>query len=95
MPFGTQKVKRYFTWASDSKGTNEIEAMKMVYVYNSGWGGIWPFSDSATGNDDMKITAYISTVYGGVTMYNSAWKSSGYIGCYVEVLEDYKGVDGR
>lgn len=94
-PFGTQKVKRYFTWASDSKGTNEIEAMKMVYVYNSGWGGIWPFSDSATGNDDMKITAYISTAYGGVTIYNSAWKSSGYIGCYVEVLENYKGVDGR
>ena len=30
-PFGTQKVKRYFTWASDSKGTNEIEAMKMVF----------------------------------------------------------------
>lgn len=94
-PFGTSRVKRYFTWASDAKGTNEIEAMKMVYVYNTGWGGLWPFSDSDTGNDDMKITCYVSTVYGGVAQYNGAWKSSGYIGCYVEVMEDYTGVDGR
>ncbi|MDD2960278.1 MAG: hypothetical protein PHR92_17490 [Lachnospiraceae bacterium] len=94
-PFGTSRVKRYFTWAEDAYGTNEIEAMKMVYVYNSGWGGYWPVSDSVTGNDGEKIGCYISTSYGGVTLYNSAWKTSGYIGCYLEVLEDYKGVDGR
>lgn len=94
-PFGTGRVKRYFTWAEDAYGTNEVEAMKMVYVYNSGWGGCWPFSDSATGNDGEKIGCYISTTYGGVTLYNSAWKTSGYIGCYAEVMEDYKGVDGR
>lgn len=93
-PFGTQKVRKHFTWASDAKGTNETEAMKMVYVSSTGWGGYWPFSNSLTGNDDRKICCYISSVYGGLTMYNGVWKSSGFVGCYAEVL-DYKGANGR
>lgn len=90
-PFGTGKVKREFYWAQNVYGINEIP---VVTRFDSDASyGLYPFSYIAGNNDSINITAYSSP--GGVTMLNGVWQTSGYIGCYAEVLEDYKGVDGN
>jgi hypothetical protein len=77
-PFGTRKIRTYYTWAQDSKGTNECEAA--TYSYDSAYRGLG-YSFTTT----QRIT--MTTMVGGVCWFNSAWQTSGYIGCYAEVIE--------
>lgn len=87
-PFGTGKVKREFMWAQDSNGTNEIHIASRFD--SSGSYGLNQFSYTTGYNDAINITA--STLGGWVTSLNGTTQASGYIGCYAEVLEEYKGV---
>lgn len=88
-PFGTQKLRLTLNYAQDSNGLNEVPCIPMFYN-GSQYLGIFPNADANGYNDSQDITAY--TAANGVSLLHNAWKSSGYIGCYAEVLEDYKGV---
>jgi len=77
-PFGTRKIKTRFTWALDANGSNESET------------GQWDTNGVlANYTSQQKIGLWCS---GGVCYFNSTWQSTGYIGCYAEVLEDEEGV---
>ena len=84
-PFGTSRVKRYFTWAQDTNGLNEIP-ITGYFIESSNY-GLRPSSDNVIFNDSTKITAYVGT---NAVVFNGAWQTSGFIGCYAEVLEDYQ-----
>jgi len=79
-PFGTRKVKTYYTWAQDANGTNESEvnarfnAAPQYYGLQSRWGSAG------------RISA--ETMTNGVAVFNNVFQASGYIGCYAELLED-------
>ena len=90
-PFGTPKIKTHFVYAEDPNGYREIATLPVSYYYNSGWMGVWENRgpNDATGNE---ITAMVYTA-NGVANDNIGWKTTGYLGCYAEVLEDYEGVD--
>ncbi len=77
-PFGTRKVRTFFTWAQNANGTNEAETAG--YDSNgSNASGI--YRTSTSGN---LIRVQTSPV--GVITFNGVWQTSGYIGCYAEVL---------
>lgn len=87
-PFGTGKIKKEFHWSQDSLGTNELSVNDR---FDSGGSyGILPHSYAAGYNDAQNITAW----YGGGWMvcFNGANKTSGYVGCYAEMIEDFVGV---
>lgn len=81
-PFASRHVMTYFTWAQDSNGLNESDVTQGLGggVYGLAKGGVTNYS----------LTASVSA--NGVTNFNGVMQTSGYIGCYAEVLEDYVGV---
>lgn len=88
-PFGTGKVKREFMWAQNPDGENEIPCIPWFYSGTIAY-GISSMSATNGLNGPINITAV--TYSGGVANLNGAWQTSGCIGCYAEVLEEYKGV---
>ncbi len=77
-PFGTRKLRTYYTWAQDANGTNEVECEPYLFSgsVNVGiqyWG---------TTTDRIRIQILGS----GAAVFNGSWQTSGYIGCYAEVL---------
>lgn len=89
-PFGMGcKYKREMFWAQDAKGTN---SMPCTSYFSSGTPsyGIMPSAGEAGHNDAQNITALVGT-YGAIPL-NGIWQTSGYIGCYAEMIEDYTGV---
>lgn len=88
-PFVTGKIKKEFHWAQDPNGTNEIPCSPWYYSGSTQY-GINPVSNAAGLNDAINIVAYTSV--GGPAQLNGAFQTSGYIGCYAEVLEEFKGV---
>ncbi len=79
-PFGTRKIKTYYKWAQDAYGTNESDIISAYYGVGGSTGfGVDVYSTSAT-----NIIAH--TISGGLVFFNNSWQTSGYIGCYAEVL---------
>lgn len=79
--FRTNKIKMKFSIADDAVGTNEREAPVLSSTASAEL--YFPSTDVQPLWD--KITVWVGT--NGVR-----GKSSGYIGCYAELLEDYVGV---
>lgn len=80
-PFGTRKIETEFTWAQDANGTNESDITPIYYDSpSSAFRGLVRSETPA-----QRIQVYPSA--GGVTIFNGAWQTSGYLGCYAEVLE--------
>jgi hypothetical protein len=75
-PFGTRKVRGEYKWAQDANGTNEVD----LYNIDGSYGYI------RRGRTDGKLS--IITNSNGVASLDGVNKTSGYIGCYAEVLED-------
>ena len=88
-PFGTGKYSKEIHWAQDARGTNELPCNSAFYS-NTAY-GVYPTSANTGYNDAQNIT--MATLPTGVTNFNGVWKTSGYIGVYIECLEDYKGAD--
>ncbi len=80
-PFGTRKIKTYFTCAQDANGTNESDAHGLYQGTSGTFYGVQHQDTSAS-----RIRAV--TTVGGLALINGAWVTSGYIGCYAETLED-------
>lgn len=79
-PFGTRKVKVYYVYAEDGNGRNECDI------------AVDSFSSSTLTGYPLCEPAYrlaFRTGNQGLAIYNggAAWKTSGYIGCYAEVIE--------
>lgn len=83
-PFGTRKLKLYFTLSVDTKGTLETRITERFADSTINY-GIYTGYGSAT--DAIKV--YVNQ--GGAAIIDGSWRTYGYIGCYAEVLEDYKG----
>lgn len=79
-PFGTRKIKTYYTWAQDANGTNECDVQQ--YMYN---GSQYYGLQVNGGYSSIRVQCF--TPPGGVTSFNNTWQTSGYIGCYAEVIE--------
>ncbi len=77
-PFGTRKIQYYLAWAQDANGTNEMPAHTYDNTGSTSW-GIGKFSTT-----NQLIRAAINA--GGAAYFNNVWQTSGYIGCYAEVL---------
>lgn len=58
---------------------------------SSGPYGVQIVAGVAGFNDAFNIT--IRACPGGVLPFGANWQSSGYLGVYIECLEDYKGAD--
>jgi len=79
-PFGTMKIETELHWASDAMGTNEtVVSPYQTSPSSVGYGVIQ--GTMTNGN----IMAYPQA--GGAVVFNGAWQTSGYIGCYAEVIE--------
>lgn len=78
-PFSTRKIKTYYTWAQNANGSNEVDIIGQLYDGVS-WHGL-----QNTNTSSQRISAL--TQPAGVTSFNGAWQTSGYIGCYAEVIE--------
>jgi hypothetical protein len=77
-PFGTRKIKTYFTWAQDANGTNESDVF-----------GRWVSSSITYGIVSLNVSFQRISVradVGGICYFNGTLQTSGYIGCYAEVL---------
>ena len=81
-PFGTKKVKSSFAYADDANGKNECEVAINYYPTSS-------YSLYRLYNLRSEYEIKIASGSGGVITVdgNTAWKSSGYIGCYAEVIK--------
>lgn len=77
-PFDTRKIKTTVVWAQDSNGTNESEIYGYYYNGSSNLGVLM----RATTTKRITIATGDSAC-----LFNGAWQSSGYIGCYAEVIE--------
>ena len=86
-PFGTRKVEIDYVWAQDANGTNECNVANAYYSSTSY--GAW-LGCHVGQTPSQRISCYVTT--GGATSFNGAWQTTGYIGCYAQVLEDYEGV---
>lgn len=78
-PFGTRKIKTYYVFAEDANGRNECDVHDLVI--NSSL--IYGITRIISTNDRIKVI----TNTNGVIYTGSVWVSSGYIGCYAEVIE--------
>lgn len=90
-PFGSNKIRKTFMYTDNPISENEYLAINPSYVYNSGWWGILPYAnnrDSNLSNDNDQITAS----YGvrALTVVNGVEMTSGFVGCYAEVMEDFE-----
>lgn len=90
-PFGSRKLIIHPVWAQDSLGTNESDCSS-YFVSGTYYGvGLYCEGDSVkTQSPNNRISLGVGG--SGATYFNGAWKTSGYIGCYAEMLEDYTGV---
>ncbi len=79
-PFGTRKVKLYIVYASDAQGTDETRTIENPS--GSGYNGV-----VVNGPSNGKISVWIPASSGVLAIVNGANKTSGYIGCYAEVIE--------
>lgn len=79
-PFGTRKVKAYYTWAQDANGTNESD-INTRYSSSTSWFGL----NVSCGTSAQRIMA--ETMANGIGAFNGTTYTSGYIGCYAEVIE--------
>lgn len=79
-PFGTTRIKTSYTWAQDANGTNEVDTMEYFY----GSSGADTFGIYRRNTISQRIR--VMTASGGVAQLNDVWKTSGYIGCYAEML---------
>lgn len=77
-PFGTRKIETYFTYALDAIGTGEC---KMMGEFNDG--GV-EYGLRNYGDSSGKIIAYVGAK---AIIVNNVWQTSGFIGCYAEVIE--------
>lgn len=77
-PFGTRKVKTYYTWSQDANGKNESDVTSRFYE-----GSAYGANSISTCDSRLKL----NTMAYGVTYFNNTWQTSGYIGCYAEVIE--------
>ncbi|MDR3561752.1 MAG: hypothetical protein P4N59_10000 [Negativicutes bacterium] len=77
-PFGTRKIRTYFSWAQDASGTNETDVISQFF--NVSLYGVLLYGSSAS-------RIQIQTNTAGVSILNGSWQTSGYIGCYAEVIE--------
>lgn len=80
-PFGTRKINTYYTCAQDANGTNEVD---LQHAYQATTGTFYGIQDVNTSAERIRVV----TTIGGVALINGAWQTSGYIGCYAQVLED-------
>lgn len=81
-PFGTRKIKTKYVWTQDTIGTNESNtAAKWA---NGSSGNPYGILTNPNATTCLRIT----TEPYGVAYFNGVWQTSGYIGCYAEVLED-------
>ena len=87
-PFGNAKYKADFHMAQDAKGLNEVR-LPNYYINGSTSYGVRPDYAAAGMNDPHNINVYAGTY---AAFINGAWYSSGYIGGYAEMLEDFEGV---
>lgn len=91
-PFGSGRYKKEIHWAQDAKGTNELSCFSR---FDSGSAsanyGTLPIYYSPGHNDAQNVNVWTSA--NGVTCFNGTWETSGYLGVYIECLEDYKGAD--
>jgi|GEM_PF-3314695 len=79
-PFGTRKVKLTYVWAQDANGTNESDTEPWLeYSNGTDYGLRLGYSNSPSN----RISIYVSA--SGAIIFNGAWQTSGYIGCYAEV----------
>lgn len=78
-PFGTRKIKTIYVWAQDASGTNESDI-----TFDSA--STSTFSYVPQGTSAQRIRASFGGGL-GVTILNGGWQTSGYIGCYAEVIE--------
>jgi hypothetical protein len=74
-PFGTRKVRAYYTWAQDANGTNESPTQS----YESSNYGL----ESRSASTNVIATQVYSA---GAAVFNGTWQASGYIGAYCELL---------
>lgn len=79
-PFGTRRIKTYYTWAQDANGTSECDVEPFYYSGSSFYG-------LQAGVNTQASRILIASGLNGVTYFNGIWQTSGYIGCYVEVIE--------
>lgn len=86
-PFGTRKIKLTFTWSSDSIGT--LETNVLSYFSNSSDN----YGIHIEGISNGDIIGYVGAK--GACILNGGLATVGFIGCYAEVMEDFKGVDGK
>ena len=79
-PFGTRKTDAYYCFATDANGANESPIEPRFISGSSDYGvEVFPSSSNAL---------RCRTRPNGVVCLNDIWQTSGYIGCYAEVLED-------
>ncbi len=79
-PFDTRKIKLYFVWASSANGADETRAIENP-AWASGSGG------HPAGYSNGKIGFATRSNSAILARFNDVDKTSGYIGCYAEVIE--------
>ena len=77
-PFGTRTVRAEYKYADDSSGKNECDPF--TEYYDGAVRGVHSYLNPTT---PFNIKAFSGPYVGGI-----GFKTSGYIGCYAEVLED-------
>jgi hypothetical protein len=80
-PLGIKRINFHFSWAQDANGINETTLVQPSY-----WDGVTSKDYGLFYNASPKYSIRISTRVGGVCFFNGEWQTSGYIGCYAEVL---------
>jgi hypothetical protein len=80
VPFGTNKYKTYIVTASDALGWDE---MKSVELYNDTSGAAYGYRPHS--QSESQFTIWVGN--GSFWVSGKQWVSSGYVGCYAEVIE--------
>lgn len=88
-PFGSLKYSRMIVWAKNTNGDCELECQP-YYVEGGVGRGVILINGIGTNNSPFDICIYVGTA--GAAIFNGTFQTTGYIGCYAEVLEDYVGV---
>lgn len=78
-PFGTNKVRTTYVCAQDASGTNEIEVWERFFSGSNNYG----VTRMPTASKRIRI----QTMAQGVVNFNGSTVTSGFIGCYAEVME--------
>lgn len=81
-PFGSRKIRTEYVWAQDTSGTNESGCHEMYYNGATTFGVRSNYGASPSARIACQVEA------GGAVVFAGTWRTTGYIGCYAEVLED-------